>query len=359
MARLVLHPYHEKQGARFLQQGTWEIPGYYTHSGDECRAVRERVGLADLSYTGKLLIGGPDRLPFLQNIVSNDLQLLTPDKAIYNTLLSAKGKMLSAFYVSALDEAFLLEMDDAEATAQQLMRYKFRSRIKIDTPSWGRLLVAGPNARSVLTACTAKVPAEENQFLQAELHGSPAILIRRSLTGEEDYQIYIQEAGLPTLWEQLLDAGRETGIAPVGQTALETLRIEAGLPRYGVDMDDQTLPVEVGLDSEAISYTKGCYPGQEVLARIQTYGHINRKLSGLVIEGDTLPTKGDRIVVQDTDRGWITSATVSPVLKKVIAMAYLRTEVAAPGTEVEVQTAKSSHPAHVTPLPFYRRSIPS
>jgi glycine cleavage system T protein len=357
MARLVLHPYHERQGARFLPQGVWETPEHYGHPGDEYQAVRERVGLADLSYTGKLLIGGPDRLPFLQNIVSNDLQLLTPDKTIYNTLLSAKGKMLSAFYVSSLDEELLLEMEDAEATAQQLMRYKFRSRIKIDAPSWGRLLVAGPNARSVLAACATSTPTEENRFFRTELHGGPAILIRRSLTGEEDYQIYIQESGLAALWEQLLYVGQEAGITPVGQTALETLRIEAGLPRYGVDMDDQTIPVEAGLESEAISYTKGCYPGQEVLARIQTYGHVNRKLAGLVIEGDTLPTKGDRIVVQDIDRGWITSATVSPALKKVIAMAYLRTEAATSGTQVEVQSVQSRLPAHVVALPFYRHSI--
>lgn len=326
---------------------------------DAYRAIRERVGLADLSHTGRLFISGVDRLPFLQNLVSNDLRLPRTDKAIYNTLLSAKGKILSAFYVYPLEEALLLELDqpDAETTAQQLMRFKFRSRIKIDRPPWGRLLIAGPNARSLLSSCFTDLPTEENQFLSKEIHGCPAMLTRRSLTGEEDYQIYIHEAGLTALWEQLLAAGG-ADLLPVGGAALEILRIEAGMPRYGVDMDDQTIPIEAGLESAAISYTKGCYPGQEVLARIQTYGHVNKQLSGLILEGDEVPEKGDRVVFQGTDRGWITSATLSPALKKVIAMAYVRSEAAAPGTEVEVEINQSRHAAQVVALPFYRRPIP-
>jgi len=357
MSRLILHAQHAEQGACFAPYGAWEVPEHYGHPNEEYLAVRERVGLSDLSPLGRLLVSGPDRFQFLQSIVSNDLHLLQPNRAIYSTLLSAKGKVLSAFYIYPLEDAFLLEMDqpDDGVTAQHLTRYKFRSKVTIDRPSWGRLSVSGPNAGPLLTPYFSDLPTEEGQFLSKQVNGISAVLIRRCLHGEEGYQIYIQETGLVALWERLVSVGREVGLLPVGHAALEILRIEAGQLRYGVDMDDQTIPIEAGLESIGISYAKGCYPGQEVLARIQTYGHVNKHLSGLIIEGNVVPVKGDRIFQQDVDRGWITSATLSPTLKKVIAMGYVRSECAVPGTQVDVKTAQSRCMARTVILPFYRR----
>ncbi|HLG22542.1 MAG TPA: glycine cleavage T C-terminal barrel domain-containing protein, partial [Candidatus Manganitrophaceae bacterium] len=157
------------------------------------------------------------------------------------------------------------------------------------------------------------------------------------------------------LWGRLLSAGNEYGISPVGQAALETLRIEAGRPRYGTDIDEHIIPIEAGLEAEAISYTKGCYPGQEVIARIQTYGHVNKHLSGLIIEGKTLPQKGDKVFQEEKELGWITSATLSPFVGKVIAMGYLRPQISAPGTAVEVEIDQTRVPAQVVERPFYRR----
>jgi folate-binding protein YgfZ len=158
------------------------------------------------------------------------------------------------------------------------------------------------------------------------------------------------EAG--ALWTRLVEAG----IAPVGEEAVETLRIEAGIPKYGVDMDETTIPLECGLESSHISHTKGCYVGQEIIARIVARGHTNRALTGLVLNGSELPHKGDKVFPTegeaDREIGWVTSACHSPLLGHGIALAYLRHEFRAPGSHVRVDRGDGVVTAHCTGLPF-------
>jgi folate-binding protein YgfZ len=318
--------------------------------------------MADLSYEGMLLVSGKDRISFLQNIISNNLSDLSGEKGIYSTLLTAKGRVISDFYLYPVGEALLmvLEGSNAENTQQHLMRYKFRAQVKIESPPWGSIVVAGPRGRTILEQLSSEPwsPMAEKSVVHKVIDGFSLICIKQSITGEEDYHLYIPLEGMEKIWDRLLSLGSDVGLLPFGQAALEMLRIEAGKPRYGIDIDEHIIPIEAGLGEEAISYTKGCYPGQEVMARIQTYGHVNKHLFGLILEGERLPKKGDKVFQGDQELGWVTSATYSPLLKKVIAMGYLRPQIALPGTQVEVGVDQMRVPAETTPLPFYRRKEP-
>lgn len=357
MLRLPIHSIHQENGAFFASYGRWELPEHYGNPLKEYRAIRERAGLADLSYQGKLLLSGPERISFLQKIASNDLALLSKESGIYSTLLTPKGKVLSDFYLFPLPNALLLETGSAieEKTKTHLMRYRMRSQVKIASPPWGKLLVSGPSARTVIEKYIGDTlpTMKELSFFEKEIRGLSLICIKRSITGEGDYHIYCPIEDLDGLWKGIDKAGGPQGILPIGQETLEILRVESGIPRYGIDMDELVLPEEAGIHSEAVSYTKGCYPGQEVMARIKTYGHVNRQLSGLILDDDPLPKKDDPIFEDEKKVGRITSVVQSPFLNKGIAMGYLLSKVAVPGTLVTVETDEGRRKAEVTPLPFY------
>jgi glycine cleavage system T protein len=362
MLQLSLHSEHERIGARFAPEGEWELPERYQDPLLEYRAVREHVGLADLSYQGAFMISGNDRISFLQNLISNNLNDLPEGKGIYSTLLTAKGRVIADFYLYPMPESLLMELEgsNAEKTRQHLIRYRLRAQVKIEPPSWGRILLAGPNATAVLGRLSSEgwAPMEEKAIVHRVIDGLSIVCIKRSMTGETDYHLYVPQAEMEKFWGRLLSIGSDFGILPVGQTALEMLRIEAGKPRYGIDIDEHIIPIEAGLGPEAISYTKGCYPGQEVMARIQTYGHVNKNLFGLVLEGEALPARGDKVFQGEQELGWVTSATRSPLLGKGIAMGYLRPQIALAGTAVEIEINQTRTPARTTTLPFYTRKEP-
>ncbi len=363
MKQLHLHTIHQEEGAQFGNDGDNALPEHYGDSIEEYHAVRRHVGLADLSHQGKLIFSGSDRLSFLQKLISNDMALLSESSGIYATLLTAKGKILSDFYLFPLHDTLFMELESSnvEKTKAHLMRFRMRSQVELSSPPWGKLLLSGPEAPLVLEKYMGSpLPLmQEKSFFEKEVNGSTLLCIKRALTGETDFHLYYPEEKLASLWKGLRTAGESHHIKPVGQSALEMLRIEAGIPRYGMDFDDEILPVEAGIQSEAISYTKGCYPGQEVIARLKTYGHANKHLSGLILKGDPLPQKGSPVFQDNKEMGVITSTAHSPLLKKGIAMAYLRTKVATAGTQVSIGMPSGNTQAEVVTLPFYKSKTKS
>lgn len=361
MQILKLRDAHQQAGARLAPHGEWELPEDYGDLIKEYHAVRSGVGLADLSCQGHFLVTGSDHVSFMQNLISNDMALLSKDRGMYATLLTAKGRVLSEFTLYSLSNGLLLEVESSNAmkTKEQLLRFKLRSQVRIEALPWGRLMVSGPRARPLLETFFGETfpPMEERSFFERAWEGFSLFCIKRSITGEEDYHLYLSEEGLAPLWKKLLaighdPGGHDLGVLPIGQAALEILRIEAGKPRYGYEINEDILPIEAGLQEEAISYTKGCYPGQEVVARIKTYGHVNKNLYGLVLEGSELPERKSQIFMGGKKVGWITSAARSLLMGKVIAMCYLRPQFAVPGTGVEVEVGSARTAAQAAPLPF-------
>lgn len=367
MNKLPLHRLHEESGAHFSEFDTWILPERYSNPLWEYRAVRKNVALADLSHEGIFLLTGDDRKTFLQKLISNDLDLLTDNKGISTCLLTAKGKIISHFQLFDLsdglssEEALLIDVgyNNADNTKTQVMRYRMRSKVEMMRPNWGRLLVSGPKATALLESYfDTQLPLlEEHSFFQKKVGTTSVLCVKRSITGEEDYHLFMPAGKIRILWNGLLKAGLPLNLSLIGQKVLETFRIEAGLLRYGFDIDEERLPVEAGLASESISYTKGCYPGQEVMARLKTYGNVKKQLTGLIFKGESLPNRGDEIFHDNKAVGVVTSTVKSPFLGRIIALAYLRTTSTAPDTILDVQIGENrTAEASVTTLPFYKRS---
>lgn len=360
MKRSSIHAHHVQLGASFEEVTGWEVPAHYGDAAAEYRAVRRAVGLADLSHRGKVRVTGEDRIKWLQSIVSNDVLSLQPGQGCYSSLLNHKGKMLTYFRLYRQPDAVMIEDvgEIGETTYQTLRKFLlYGTKAKMDNcaESWGLLLVSGPQAPTVVQSAFGVDVSDLKPvtFVTARIGDQIALVMRTEETGEIDLEVMLPADALPVAWNRLWEAGRSHGIKPVGRQALETLRIEAGLPKAGADLTEEIVPPEANLESKAYSLNKGCYPGQEVMARMDTYGQVRRRLVGLVLDEQTIPPKGAKLLSGDREVGWVTSATFSPLLNRVIAFGFPLRDFAKPDTTLAVEIEGQRHQAMVHALPFY------
>ena len=397
-----LHEVHRSLGAKFIATHGWEMPAHYGDPVSEHLAVRMDAGIVDASHRGKVRISGRDRTAFLQKILSQDINRLTPGSGAYSTLLDVKGRMLAYMRIYCDEESLLMDTEPGlnETIVQTLNHYLFREAVVIEdvTLKYGLVTIQGPRSRELLSRATGIGIANMAECA----HFNPIIndihckVVKTTFTGEEGYDIYAPWDGLQTLWGWLtrkhknnppyspfikggdsfpppLEKGGKGGfdrefsdeITLFGLDALETLRIEAGTPLYSIDMDEATIPIEAGLD-HAISYSKGCYVGQETISRIKFRGHVNRIFMGFTINppstnNPTIPVKGDRIykIIHDIERqiGVITSACLSPTLNRPIALGYIRIEQSGPGEIVFIERGGQRLTAIVTRLPLVKKPL--
>ena len=359
MKRSRLHDQHAKLKATFEDFADWQVPVLYGDTLREYRAVRESVGIADLSHRGKLRVSGEDRVTWLQSVISNDLLPLKPGQGRYSSLLTHKGKMLTYFRCYMQTDAVMLEDvgdigDQTYSTLRKFLLYGTKAKMENCRESWGLLLVSGPKAAAVVKEAfgTDVEGVKPVNFVQAVIGGQPALIIRAEETGERDYEVFIPADGLVEAWERLLEAGRAHAITPVGSQALESLRMEAGIPKAGPDLNEEIVPPEANLEGKAFSLSKGCYPGQEVVARMDTYGSVRRHLVGLVVTGPTAPPKGAKLFSGTREVGWVSSATLSPELKAPIAFGFPLRDFSAAGTALSIEADGARYEAIVQPLPF-------
>ena len=351
-------------GAVFGLVGPREMSLSYGNSASEHKAVREKTGLIDRSHQGKLRLKGKDRADFLNGMVTNEIKHLSPGTGLHIAITTDKARMLADSRVYCLSDALLLDLEPEvlQKIYKHLDKYVIAADVQIEDLSerWGLLSIYGPSSTSILTGLAGSSPLPEKEYAVAEVSVKdiPLILTRNEVTGEVGYDLYTAADKLETLWKQLTEAGSKHGMVPVGLEAFNSLRIEAGFPRYGIDMDESHFPMETGLEIRAISYTKGCYIGQETIARVDAQGHMNRHLMGLLLEGDSIPDKGQPILPgpgadapADKPIGNVTSGVLSPTLGKGIALGYLKRNFLKEGTQVLI----NGQPAKVTPLPFYKR----
>jgi len=355
-ARTPLHPIHERLGAVLAETDGWLLPLHYGDPAGEHRAVRSAAGLLDRSHRGKLEATGRDRVGFLQGMLTNDVKVLGPGQGCWAALLDAHGKVVSLLVVHALEDRLVLELDPGltAKTLEALERHLISERVEFRDAGgeWGILGCHGPEARPVVEAFLGRAlpPLAPWHHAPLGLDSTAGRVVRAEVTGEEGYDLWLPPERLAEAWGRLVALGAR----PVGQEALNALRVEAGIPWYGADVDEGTLAIEAPLEA-AISYTKGCYIGQEIVARVTYRGHVNRKLVGFVLQEGALPRRGDRVVVAGKEVGAITSAVASPTLGRPIALGYLRREHWEPGTRVEIHAEGRSLGAEVAALPFYRR----
>ncbi len=363
MKRSRLYDDHVKRGASFMEQSGWDVPAHYGHAEVEQTAVRRGVGIMDLSQRGKVRVTGDDRVKWLQSIISNDLLPLATGDGIYSSLLTHKGKMLSYFRAYQLGESLMLE-DAGEigdltfSTLRKFLLYGTKAKIENCAENWGLLLVSGPRAFDLVKDAFGAdlAPLKPLSFVSKEVGGHNALLIRTEETGEYDVELLVPADGLQAAWNSLWAAGEALGVTSFGAHALEILRMEAGIPKAGSDLNEDVVPPEASLEGKAFSLAKGCYPGQEVVARMDTYGSVRRRLVGLVLDEAMPPPSGAKLFSGGREVGWISSAARSPSLGKVIALGFPLRDFTAPGTALSVEVNGERKPATVHALPFVKSS---
>jgi len=333
------------------------LPQQFGDPEAEWTAVRRSCGVLDARFRYLLRLTGSDRITFLQGMVSNDVARLREGEGTYATLLTQQGKLVSDLRIYVLADEIWLDVPVicVAAVRENLERYIIADDVEfVSDDAWAALVaIEGPLAARTVLGVIGENAEDLAPFAHRPVtfNGVPARLIAASHSGEAGYVLCGHPDTAAGLWEHC----RAAGAQPVGMQALDVLRIEAGIPWYGRDMDDSTLVVEAGLES-AISYQKGCYLGQEVVERVAARGHVNRKLVGLICAGEVAPSAGTKLLRDAKEVGWITSAVWSPARAAVIALGYVRRECWDPGVEVQAATDGSAIAARIVPLPFYKRS---
>jgi folate-binding protein YgfZ len=356
---LALHEIHQQLGARFTEVSGTQVVARYGDAPAEYQALTETAALLDFSFRGRLCLTGADRVRFLHGQVTNDIKALRPGFGCYAAVVNAKGRMEADLNVYSLEQELLLDFEPglSGSLTQRLDKYIVADDVQVvDVATlYGLLTVQGPRAEAVIRKLTLfeQVPAEPFHILkQLDSQAGEVYLANQPRLRTKGFDLFVPVAALALVAERLIDAVRSEGGGPTGWEAFEMARIEAGIPRFGVDMDGTNFPQECGIETRALSYSKGCYIGQEVLNRIHTLGHVNRSLVGLRLVGEATDrlSKGDKLFRAGKEVGYLTSSAGSPKLGALVALGYVRNDAQAAGTELILRTASGELGATVIRL---------
>jgi aminomethyltransferase len=353
---------HHSLGARLIEFGGWLMPVQYSGILEEHRAVRERAGLFDLSHMGELYVDGPDAGDALAAAVVSDPRTLTIGRAQYSMICAPDGGIIDdlIIYRLAADRYLVVANAGNAATVSNELADRLSTwNAILDDRSMVTSLVAiqGPAAAGILGPLTDVDLAALRYYAAAEGHvaGIPALVARTGYTGEDGFEVFVDWARGTDVWIALEDAGREAGLVPCGLGARDTLRLEAGMPLYGNELDRSTNPYDAGLGRVVKLDKGGGFVGREALARVAERGP-SRRLVGLEVTGRGIARHGYPVSRDGTRTGVVTSGTQSPTLGKPIAMAYVNPDDGEPGTILDVEIRDQPVAATVVPLPFYRRA---
>ncbi len=305
--------------------------------------ITKHAGFFDRSDRSRLSIAGPDRAKFLHNLMTNEVKRLAPGKGCEAFVTSTQGKTLAYVSVLAAEDHILLRTDPGGTYAllPHLEKYGVFDDVAIEDASATtfEFHVAGPAAADILRRAGGQLPEElDLAHVQTELAGRPVRMIRESPTPLPGLTLIGKGADARPVKDSLLEHGHDLGLVEAGPDVFEILRIEAGTPVFGKDVTDKNLPQEIGRDARAISFVKGCYLGQETVARLDALGHVNQILKGLVFEpGSPCPEAGAPLEDGGKRVGVITSAVFSPAWNAPIALAMIRTSHIAAGARVSVR----------------------
>jgi folate-binding protein YgfZ len=332
---------HRAAGARLAEFGGCVLPERFSDFEAEYRAARETVALFDTNWHVILTLAGRDRASYLHAITSNDIKSLGEGRGTLALLLNPQGHILAELEVYALPEKLLVLSHAAlrERTVATLKKYVIASQVRIEdvTEQMGSLALEGPRAADVVEqACGVALGGLPEMAIQdATVDGTPCHLLRRSHFGQTGAELIARRDTLPALWRKMLAGVRARGGEPIGMAALDTLRLEAGVPWFPADFNDAMIPQEAALENTHVSFSKGCYTGQEIVERVRSRGHVNRKRVALKFSTRLPPPAGTRLRAGTAEAGSVTSAAFSPAAGTAIGMGYLRREQFAPGSVVE------------------------
>ncbi len=352
-----LHSEHAALDGKMVPFAGYSMPVHYPPGIQaEHRAVRERAGLFDVSHMGELEVRGGEALELVQKVTVNDASGITPGRAQYSALCREDGGVLDDILVYRLEDGFMLVVNAAnrEKGFRWLRKHSEGLDVQVDDRSAETALLAlqGPMAQTLLAEHT---PLDLDaigfyRFDRGPVEGVEGIVSRTGYTGEDGFELYLPAEEAGTVWRALLTHG-EDSVLPAGLGARDTLRLEAGLPLYGNDLDEEHTPVEAGL-GWIVKEKKGEFVGRGVLARQKREG-VERKLTGVRLEERGFPRPGYPVLVGGAEAGSLTSGTVSPSLGYGIGLAYLPVEASEPDTPVEIRVRKRELSGRTCALPFY------
>ncbi len=370
---------HRRAGAVVREQDGCLVPAHYGDAGAEYEAVRRGAcaGLFDLSSRGRVEVSGGEAVPFLNGMLTNDVARLGEGEWMSAAFPNPQGRLVAAARVFRTSEGFILDTEAAtsERVTGALERFTLAGdfRVRRLTEETATLSVQGARAREFVRAVLGEEAskAARGRFTVAPFQGAQVASVRATHTAEDGFDLFVSASDAESLWRALAEAGAR----PAGFDALEVLRVEAGVPRYGVDASESNVVTEVLDEAEVVSYTKGCYTGQEIIARIHWRGHVAKKLAGLLLERDAeaLPggdseaqTGGEAETAQGAslrasgegrEVGRITSEVFSPRLDARVALAVVKYDYLQPGTELRVFAGEREVcAARVSALPLVRGS---
>ncbi len=360
MKRTALYEIHKRLGAKMVEFAGWEMPLSYTGTIEEHRAVRESVGLFDVSHLGRASLEGKGAKPLLQSLLPNDVRTFKGGSARYSVLLNEDGMILDdiVVYRRASDRFLLcINASNTQKDLEWVQAHIGTHPVKLLdlTHDMSQLALQGPHAEDVIRKVSDidRQAIKPWQFVEDRIAGFDALIAKTGYTGDIGYEIYLGAGSAKTVWESLIKVGKEFRIKTCGLGARDTLRLEAGNLLYGNDIDETTTPLEAGLE-KMIVFDKGEFVGRSALLKQKETG-VKKKLIGFELLQKAVPRHGYKIFSDGKEIGIVTSGNLSPFLNKGIGMGYVQTPYAEIGTEILIEIRTKTVPAIVAERPFYKK----
>lgn len=355
-----LHNWHTAHGGRLVEFGGWLMPVQYSTIIDEHRAVRERVGLFDISHMGRLTFDGPGMLDWLQRVSTNDVSRLAENQIQYSLMANERGGLIDDILVYRHKYGYnvVCNASNRPAVLDQLDGHRLNAEGTFHdrTLDTAMIAVQGPAALATLQPLFNQ-PLGSLKYYHLTmghlLDGVTAVVSRTGYTGEDGFEVIVPAASAEAAWQALLDSGASHGILPCGLGARDTLRFEAAMPLYGHELSDATNPYAAGL-GWAVRLEKGEFVGREALRAWKKAPGSARV--GLRLEGKRIARQGTSVLDGDRAVGTVTSGTFAPTLQASLAMALVDPVVTPIGTTLQVDIRGHRETARVVELPFYKRS---
>jgi folate-binding protein YgfZ len=329
------------EGAKLAEYTGCLLPEVFSDFDAEYRTARKAVALFDTNWHAAITLAGPDRVRYLNAIVTNDIKTLSEGSGTLALLLNPQGHVLAELEVYALKEKLLVltHASVRERTVQTLDKFIIMDDVELDdvTDKLGSLAIEGPKAGAIFSQATglAIEGFSEMAFAEVTIDAIPCHLIRHSHFGFPGAEIVAPREKLSVIWQNLRTAAHAQHGAPIGMKALNALRLEAGVPWFPVDFNGTVIPHEAALEGTHISFSKGCYTGQEIVERVRSRGHVNRRRTRLKFSTQVPPPPGTNLRAAGAEIGYVTSSAFSPAAGTAVGMAYVRRERNAPGSVVE------------------------
>ena len=355
-----LHDKHIALGAKMVDFAGWEMPVQYTSIIEEHKTVRENVGLFDVSHMGEVFVSGKESVEFLNKIVPQDISKLNYEKAVYCQLTNKNGGLIDDLIIYKLGILEYLVICNASRIDEDLNWMVRNSKgfdVKIDNPShnYSLLAVKGPKDDELMRKLGLSTHQESFTIKPDKIAGIRVLVSRTGYTGEDGYEILVENNYSEYLWDKILEEGQSFGIKPIGLGARDTLRLEAALHLYGNDLDENTTPVEAGLSWSIPKDKKEYYNGKEVIEE-QLKNGGEKKLVGLKMLDKSIARHEYEVYYKGEKAGVVTSGAPSPILGANIALAYVKNnKEICTGTIVQVMIREKLHDAEIIKKPFIQK----